>query len=309
MNPDTKATLDDIRIICERHGITYQSHGRITSGFSHEVHRLNDDLILKLYNPYGEEDERRFKTECTVLGSRLDFHKPDLVAQGTKDDAIDRNYIIMTYIPGRSLGSHWHEATEQQREQLIAQISQTLQTINQIDPAEITFGSVKPWDVSLGDGAKEMIDQLLAKGTLGADTADKIHGTVEELLPTVANSALKPVFWDIHFDNFIVDENLDLQAVIDLEDVELTSLDYPLFVVDKLVNDPIKYLREEDEQYANKEDYKNLWIYYQKYYPEMFSFPHLTERVKLYTLLDSLHLLVQWPSDKQLYERINELTM
>jgi aminoglycoside phosphotransferase (APT) family kinase protein len=308
MNPDAKATEKDIRTICERHDISYDSHERITAGFSHEVHRLNDDLVLKLFNSYDNEDERRFNTEVAVLGSTLDFKKPRLVASAKKDELIDRDHIIMSYIPGRSLGSHWHEATETQRERLIADISQTLKTINRINPAKITAGTVKPWDASLGDRAQKITSKLLTKGTIDNNTAEKINRVVDKLLPIVSDSPLYPVYWDVHLDNFIVDDDFKLQAIIDLENVEPTSLDYPLFVVEKMVNDPIKFLREEDEKYADKKDYEHLREYYQKYYPEMFNFPHLDNRVKLYKLLDILHLLQDWPDDEQLYEQLDELT-
>jgi hypothetical protein len=40
--------------------------------------------------------------------------------------------------------------------------------------------------------------------------------------------------------------------------VELTALDYPLFVIEKQTDNPKQYLRKEDEKYANRDDYKNL---------------------------------------------------
>ena len=93
MNPDTKLTTEQIKAICARHNFPYYSHSRITNGFSHEVHRLNDDLVLKLFN---SDDPRSFKTESAVLSSDLPFLKPKLVALGEKNEVIDRNYIIMS---------------------------------------------------------------------------------------------------------------------------------------------------------------------------------------------------------------------
>lgn len=89
-----------------------------------------------------------------------------------------------------------------------------------------------------------------------------------------------PVYWDIHFDNSIVNEKFELQAIIDLENVELTPLDYPLVIVKKQTDEPEKYLREENEKYANKKDYVQLMAWYKKYYPEMFAFENLKDRNK-----------------------------
>jgi hypothetical protein len=60
MNPETRLTDDEIKSICARHDILYYSHTRINFGFSHEVHRLNDDLIIKLFNRNSLVNFNRF---------------------------------------------------------------------------------------------------------------------------------------------------------------------------------------------------------------------------------------------------------
>lgn len=119
MNPDTKLTTEQLKTICERHNIAYISHARINSGFSHEVHRLNDDMVIKLYK---SEKPERFKTELALLASALSFLKPKLIASHEAKDDAERSYIIMSYVPGVSLGSKWHEASDTQRENLVKSI-------------------------------------------------------------------------------------------------------------------------------------------------------------------------------------------
>jgi hypothetical protein len=121
-------------------------------------------------------------------------------------------------------------------------------------------------------------------------------------------SKLYPVYWDIHFDNFIVNDEFELQAVIDLENVELTSLDYPLFVIQKQTDEPEKFLREEDEKYADIKDYEKLKSWYQSYYPEMFEFVNIETRLAVYQLLDTLHLLNDgWSHVKELHANLEKL--
>ena len=304
MNPDTKLSTEQLLQICKRHNIKYHSHSRITTGFSHEIHLLNRTLIVKLFNT---TKSRNFNTELVLLQSDLDFPKPKLIAsyQGSGDQ--DRSYIIMSFVTGYSLGTKWHEASDNQREQLIKSISKSLKTINDIKPQAIGDISVD-WGKFIEDRIKNLADKLLTKNILNNQQVDQIIAKINTNKKYLAGSKLFPVYWDIHFDNFIVNKQFELQAVVDLENVELTPLDYPLFVVQKLTDEPQKYLSEDYEKYANTKDYANLKYWYKKYYPQIFAFDNLNERVNLYLLVDTLHLLLDWPNVKELYKKLEILT-
>jgi hypothetical protein len=137
MNPKTKLTVDQLKVICGRHKIPYVSHSRINSGFSHEVHRLNDDLVIKLYNT---KKPKRFRTELAVLGSDLPFLKSKLIASYEARRDTDRSYIIMSFVAGTSLGSKWHEANDEQRKRLIKAITQILRAINRLPVSTVIPG-------------------------------------------------------------------------------------------------------------------------------------------------------------------------
>ena len=62
-----------------------------------------------------------------------------------------------------------------------------------------------------------------------------------------------------------------------------------------------------DEKYADIKDYTKLKYWYRKYYPEMFDFDGLGQRVKLYELIDTLHLLLDWPNNNELHTKLNKL--
>ena len=304
MNPDTKLTIEQLKYICSRHNIPYHSHERVTVGFSHEVHRLNDDLIIKLFNT---KDLRRFQTERALLASEQPIRKPKLIASAEPDVIVDRGYVIMPYIPGLSLGSYWHRASDEQREKLIEEISQSLKIINKIKPSDIALEPGGSWRDLVVKRGEDLVAKLQATHTLDRDTAETTLRVLRGKSQILDGTGVLPVYWDIHFDNFIVSERFELQALIDLENVELASLDYPLFVVQKQMDEPEKYLREEDEKYADKEDYAKLKDWYRKYCPEMFAFDDLEVRVRLYQLLDTLHLLVDWSHVKSLYTKLDEL--
>lgn len=304
MNPDTKLTTSQLKAICARHHIAYRSHTRITSGFSHEVHRLNSDLVIKLFN---RDSRQRFETERSLLASAQSFQKPKLVASGGKGETGHRDYIIMTYVPGLSLGSHWHRASDGQRERLIRQVCNSLQVINRLEPALIGLAATGTWSDVIMKRGTELAGRLLALKIIDAGLASRVRQVLDRDSGVLGGSVLAPVYWDVHFDNFIVNEEFELQALIDLENVELTALDYPLFVVRKMTEEPEKYLREEDERLADKRDYAHLEEWYRMYYPEMFAFGDLDQRIKLYQLLDTLHLLVDWSHVGELYDKLDRL--
>lgn len=303
MNPETKLTAEELQAICKKHSITYVSHKRITYGFSHEVHRLNDDLVVKLFNT---ESPKRFDTEVLMLGSDLPFLKPKLVASGDVE-LIGRRYIVMSYIPGMSLGSAWHKATDLQREVLISDIANILKVINKIDPASLPGYTNLTWQKKLTTRGHKLVQKLLAKNIIDASKAERIDKVIDDKGQSLAGSELRAVYWDVHFDNFIVNDKFELQAIIDLENVELTALDYPLFAIEKMMHEPHKYLAEEDEKCADVKDYAKLKAWYRKYYPEIFDFKDQKTRVELYQLLDALHLAIDWSHVPELNQQITDL--
>lgn len=307
MNPETKLTDAEIKAICSRHGIAYKHHARITTGFSHEVHRLNDDLIIKIFNTYDKNDKQRFTTESAVLSSNLPIKKPRMIASVGGSDIIDRSYILMSYVAGKPLGSVWHLATATQREALIKEICDSLRLINKIIPAELGLAEVESWQTIIKNRGEALVAQLKSKTITDPATAEKALRTLHTSEAIFKDNPLFPVYWDIHFDNFIVNEDFKLQAIIDLENVELAALDYPLFVVQKQTDEPEKYFSEENEKYADKKDYEKLKSWYQLYYPEMFAGYDDETRLKMYQLLDTLRLLVDWYHVKELHTKLELL--
>jgi hypothetical protein len=242
-----------------------------------------------------------------LLASTLPFKKPTLVAYSEKNEEIDRDYVIMTYVSGTSLGSIWHLATEVQREQLIKEICQSLRSINKINPAVLPHEAVDSWEDLITKRFENLLITLENKNIIDTHTINKAQAFFYKSVSVLKDTRLYPVYWDTQFDNFIVNNDFELQAIIDLESLELTSLDYPLCVVQKQTNEPEKFLRLEDEKYADKKDYIHLVRYYKKYYPEMFDFKELETRLKVYQELEILNLLIEWSHNKENYKNLEEL--
>lgn len=308
MNPETRLTDSQLKAICAKHGISYRSHTRLTTGFTHELHHINDDMVIKIFNHSDESDTRKFNTEASLLASKEWTLKPELILRDDDQDLIDRSYLIMTFIPGFSLGSVWYTATDEQREEVVASISESMRTITKLDPNEIGLQANENWENTIGIRCEKYLTYLLDKNIVNSKVSGNVRDYLKILLPALDRSVLFPVYWDVHLDNFIVDEAYKLRALIDFENVELSPLDYPLFVVRKMMDEPEKYFSEEDYGHINKKDYENLWGWYQKYYPEMFDYQNLDARVRLYQILDTLHLLQDWPHVNELHIKLDILT-
>jgi hypothetical protein len=125
-------------------------------------------------------------------------------------------------------------------------------------------------------------------------------------LPVLKTNKLYPVNWDVHFDNLIVDDKFNINAIIDLENVQIAALDYPLFVIKEMVNEPHRYMTEENEKFAKLSDYSKIWGWYKKYYPEMFDFKALEKRVEAYEFLNMLHLMQEWSHNKELVDKFHK---
>lgn len=302
MNPETKITEDQLKELCASHGLDYHSSTRITVGFSHEVHKLNNDMIIKIYRKYSDD---RFQTELAVLKSKQKFPKPEVIAFSNSKNLINQNYIIMSFVEGKNLGAHWHITTDMQREAIIEQLSSILRNINKINPSMLPSPHGSRWDEILMNKANDLSSKLFANNIISSDEKLATLQLFKSYLPVLNTSKLYPVNWDVHFDNLIIDDDFNIRAIIDLENVQIAALDFPLFVIKDMVNEPHRYMTEENEKFANKSDYMKLWGWYQRYYPEMFDFANLEQRVKAYELLNILHLMQDWSHDEQLIAKFN----
>jgi aminoglycoside phosphotransferase (APT) family kinase protein len=303
MNPETRVTSDQIQKLCKLHSIEFTGSERVEVGFSNEVHLVNDTLILKFYLP----EERRYETELLVLQQATEFPSPTVIAHGEANAIVDRAYIFMSRIDGVPLGHVWHTLTHDQRNKLIRHYVSVQKEITSFNPNLFGFTTSKTWYQILLDDAHNQIFVLRKDAIITEQEAQLSIAVIEANKECLQTKQLYPVFWDIHLDNLLVNEHGELTGVIDFENIKYASLDYPLFALRRLVTDPAKFATEDNEKYAKTEDYQHIWGWYQKYYPEMFLFSELEQRIKIYQLLDSLRLLEEWSQDKELVDTFHAL--
>jgi hypothetical protein len=65
-----------------------------------------------------------------------------------------------------------------------------------------------------------------------------------------------------------------------------------------MVEHPTKYMSEEFEKFAKKEDYIHLLGRFHEFYPELFEFKNIDKRLDLYSIEYDLHTLLDRPTSQ-----------
>lgn len=303
MNPKTTLSPEDIAKICSAHGITFANTNRITTGFTNEVHLINDSIILKVC--VRSDNVQRMELEARLLEGPYDFSKPKFIGKNFSNTIVPAPYILMEYVRGVSLGSVWHTLSHDSRETLVRDICRNLKVINQIDINEALPGA-KQWSQTLLDNFSHESQLALEANAIDSEVVSRVHNLITTHQDLLDSETIATVFWDIHLDNFIVNSDGKLLSLIDLESIDAAPIDYPLVVLENIVSSPERYLSEENEQLANDDDYKHLIFWYQKYYPEMFAYEYREQRLAIYHILDAIHLLKDWPNSEWAKNELRE---
>ena len=98
---------------------------------------------------------------------------------------------------------------------------------------------------------------------------------------------------DLHFDNVLIDENQNIK-LIDFNDSIIAPFDFDLRILFMSVHLPWKWANIEMDPLQKPKDYRYLFDYVKKYYPEVNSINHLEERMLIYWVLDEFKLLPKY---------------
>lgn len=74
-----------------------------------------------------------------------------------------------------------------------------------------------------------------------------------------------------------------------------------------MIDYPKKYMSEQTERFAKKQDYKNLLNRFRGFYEELFEFENIEKRIDLYHIKHDLEDLIWWPDTKELKENIKKI--
>jgi aminoglycoside phosphotransferase (APT) family kinase protein len=292
MNPETNSINKQITALFGRLGLPVKNIKRVTVGFTNEIHEV-DDYILKVY--IRGDGEGKMKQEAKMLAA---LHGkalvPELVVADSSRAQINKPYLIYKKIPGHSLGHVWHELTDEQRRDVIKELCRQVKIITLLEPnAQLPAGQT--WRGKIMDALWRDMAIIKGKDLLPALIQDKIEQFVQANKHVLDEQKLSLLYWDVHLDNVIADEQGRMVGLIDLEHVEVGSIDYLLDVVRQMERYPWLTLSE---------NYQHLLAWYKEFYSELFEFTDLEKRLDLYELEGILRLLPRFPKAQQLHDRL-----
>lgn len=270
-----------INEIFNKLNITVTKISKATTGFTNVVYFVNDEYVIKFSK--NEKTAKKLQKEIGFYQTTKLTCKPKYIASGFVGDMA---YLIITKIEGYPLYKVWHTLSEDKRERLVEKICEILKQIHtsRIDFLEESYvfnNLTDKWVKSFEKNIKELNKRGI--------TAEKLEVFVKTKLAKIfAEEKPALVYNDAHFDNFIYNEKEDELYIIDFDRLVFTSADYELLIIVSMVNNPKKFASLEDEKNCKKSDYKNILNYMKKYYPRLFDFEWLDDRIFVYRFVYNL---------------------
>jgi aminoglycoside phosphotransferase (APT) family kinase protein len=303
------------RILVLYNQVPVKCFAKSHAGFTNTVYELEDKLILKICTD-AEENDVPFLLEAQLYGyfqSKLPV--PQLIAYSDEKTIIPYSFMLYPRLPGENVYNVWHLMTVKQRTDIVKQLCVMLKLINDTNlidlPSEIALKPVKNncWREEITSRIYKYLEIVKSMQSLSSETIDRVERFVEDNSHCLNDQKLALTYWDIHFDNVLVNKtNGQITGLLDFERTDIASVDFVLETVKRMVDFPKKYMSEYAEQFFTKnEDYAELLNWYQEFYPELFAFKDMEKRLALYSLAHDLEDLENWPQVQQLKDNIERI--
>jgi len=262
----------------------------LTSTFSNDVQVINEKLILKSWDP---ENIKWFNKELFCLTQLQGMIPviPKIIYSDDQGGLIGKPFMILQKLPGKTLIAVWEKLTSAQQREVISEICGYLRKVSLLDISSVPalFPMITNWQEWTQQEFSKNLALSRATGLLSQAEIDKITTEFKGYLPYLKEQKMQVMYYDIHFGNFLVN-NGKLSGIVDFERTEWVSMDYCLNWIRRMMLAPGEYTTDKN---SNPDKFKNLMILFKEYYPELFAFDHLEERLKAYALLSDLRILVR----------------
>ena len=237
------------------------------SGFTNQVYFVDDKYVIKIAN---ENNIAKLNKEVLFYQNVHEDFIPKYICSGS-------DYLIITKLKGKSLYNIWHLIDDTTRESIVKDICNILQKINNYSgdfiPEKYRF---EQWKIKWQKSFALNIDILKKRGFKTDFLSDFVKTKLDEIM---SEQKICLVYNDAHFDNFIYDGKL---YIIDFDRVIMGSSDYELLIMDSMLDNPLKFASEEEEKFVNMIHYTNVRDWLKKYYPELYNYTYIDDRVFIY---------------------------
>ena len=279
---------------------------KIEIGFTNKVYLINDKFILKVCE--YESNEQKFKIEVFFYDFFKDKISVPKISIFDKSKSIyGKFFMIYPKIEGDNLYSKWHLLSNDERKSIIKQLCDILRVINK-SPYEEFVKSFKinfsdNWHDKILNQIQTSLEKIEQKKLLSLEFIQVIKNFVDDNHHFLKGQKMALVYWDAHFDNILIQDS-KIVGILDFERTEVSSIDFILDIIKRIVEYPKKYMSEKFEKFAKKEDYAHLLDWFQEFYPELFDFKDLDKRLDLYSVEHDLSTLIWYPNSKEVKQMI-----
>jgi len=276
-------------------------------GFSNNVYELDDKYILKVCAD-DKGNEAQFRLEAQLYDYyRTTLPVPQLIAFDNTKTLMPHSFMLYHRIDGENLYNVWHTLSVEQRRNVVKQLCEMLRAINQTELTKLPSGTelepVESWRRVIESRLDNYLQIAEQMQTLSPEVITSTKQFIKQFASSLDEQRLALTYWDVHFDNILVSEG-KIAGLLDFERTEITSIDFVLDTVKKMVDFPKKYMSEYAEQFAKDEDYEDLLNWYREFYPELFEFNNIERRLDLYSIAHDLQDLEGWPNVQSLKDNI-----
>lgn len=293
--------------IFESHGLgNIESVANIEIGFTNKVYLVNDAFILKVCE--DESSEQKFESEVFFYNFFKDkIPVPKIRVFDKSKNIYGKFFMIYPKIEGDNLYAKWHLLNNEQKKIIIKQICDILKVINEspydefLQKFDVNFSD--NWHDKILNQIQNSLTKIEEKKLLSPEFIKVIKKFVEDNHHVLKEQKMALVYWDVHFDNILV-QDTNIVGILDFERTEVSSMDFVLDIVKRMVEYPKKYMSEKFEKFAKKEDYAHLLDWFQEFYPELFEFENLDKRLDLYAVEHDLDTLIWYPNSKEVKQMI-----
>ncbi len=278
----------------------------IEIGFTNKVYLVNDAYILKVCEDEG--NEQKFESEVFFYNFFKDkIPVPKIKVFDKSKSIFGKLFTIYPKIEGDNLYAKWHLLSDDQRKIIIKQLCDILKVINKspydefLQKFAVNFSD--NWHDKILNQIQNLLEKIEQKKLLSPEFIQAIRKFVANNHYVLKEQRLALVYWDAHFDNILV-QDMKIVGILDFERTEVSSMDFVLDIVKRMVEHPKKYMSEKFEKFAKKEDYAHLLEWFQEFYPELFEFKNLEKRLNLYSIEHDLDTLLWYPDSTEVKQII-----
>lgn len=279
---------------------------KVEVGFTNKVYIINNNIIIKICE--DESNQKNFEAEVFLYKLFQDqIPVPKIILFDKSKKVYKKFFMIYPKIEGENLYTQWHLLTNKQRKKIIKQLCGILKIINKTPPVEFVkkFNGKNPisWHDKVINNIQNSLKKVAKNKLLPPELIKIIKKFINENHLVLNEQNLALVYWDAHFDNILV-QGTKIVGILDFERTDVSSIDFGLDIIKRMVEYPKKYMSEKFEKFAKKEDYALLLEWFREFYPELFQFKDLEKRLALYALEHDLDTLIWYPNSSQVKQMI-----